>query len=1252
MLQLCSARSFRCSVSRQASRSSCAVYVQPLLRQRTPGRGLPDPGFGKLLRTGERGPSPALPSKAQTVSIFLPGSIAGRPCRWLFDTGAQVTLVSAALLRVLGVDAQLHPPISTPVGIDGRRLESPASATIAIQLEGLPSVEHQVMVVAGIQPECVLGMDAIGKMCSSFSVNLPASSVQLGSTRISILPDRSSSQACRVVPTAVIARVASTVSIPARSRVIIPVKVPSSVEQGLFEPSSDFIDKTGLLPNRALVVSSVDGNLPVGVCNVSADPVVLYQNQAIGNFDAAEVNGADGEPGEEEAGFNINPELSESQRERIESLLCQAEQAFARHEFDLGTTHLLQHEINLEPGSRPIKHRQRTVPLNYRQQVDEKISEMRRHGIIEPSCSPWASNLLVVRKKNNEIRICTDWRALNSCTVKDAYPLPPLSAALDALTGSSWFSTLDLRQGFLQVELREQDREKTAFYTTQGLMQYRKLGFGLCNAPATFQRLMDLTMAGLNWTEVLTYMDDLILFSQTFEKHAETLEQVLGRLQSAGLKLNKRKSYFCFQEVEYLGHKISAEGIRPTQDKVSAIQSIPIPECAEDVRRLVGMLGFYRRFVPHFASIANPLHQATQKSRQFQWTTQCDDALRKLKSALSTPPVLKLPDFSKGFRLCCDSSGVAIAGVLSQLHEDAECPVAYASRVLNKAERNYSTTHRELLAVVWAMKHFRNYLASAGEILVFTDHKPLQGLLNTKEPEGRLARWITFLQEINFKLLFRPGRENVVADALSRAAATRLHPAWSDNDIRVAQADDPVLAAARQVLLGQRPRRGKAADDAEHLVRTEKLDLGEDGVLKKSGQPVIPRQLRQDLLQLLHDDPASGHLGTERTLARVVSRAWWPGLKDDVQHWVSSCEVCQRRKVPHQHQRAPLQNNTVPSAPWEMVQVDIKGPLPETEAGLRYIICFTDVFSKWVEATAVSNIEARTVADALLRSVVLRHGAPEVIHSDQGRQFESDIFQELCRLLDIRKTRTTPFHPSGNPAVERFNRTLGDMLAAYCMEQQNKWADFLPYVIWAYNSSAHCTTKRSPYAVLHGCDPRIPAELSLPAGGERRLVTDTLADARTGLQLVRQRLQSTQRSRKQQYDKRQHFTPIQVGQLVMLSNPAVLKGQSKALRRRWLGPYRVLERLGPVTYRISKPAGRRRSTVVHHDRLKLFVRRRPQPASWQSAPTPPAAEAGRPPSPAVDPRLTWTDLLDEPTAVGPRRSARTRRPPDFYAAQN
>uniref|UniRef100_A0A1I8HWL5 Integrase_H2C2 domain-containing protein n=1 Tax=Macrostomum lignano TaxID=282301 RepID=A0A1I8HWL5_9PLAT len=684
---------------------------------------------------GSKGaPASVAVTSAQTVSIFLPGSIAGRPCRWLFDTGAQVTLVSAALLRVLGVDAQLHPPISTPVGIDGRRLESPASATLAIQLEGLPSVEHQVMVVAGIQPECVLGMDAIGKMCSSFSVNLPASSVQLGSTRISILPDRSSSQACRVVPTAVIARVASTVSIPARSRVIIPVKVPSSVEQGLFEPSSDFIDKTGLLPNRALVVSSVDGNLPVGVCNVSADPVVLYQNQAIGNFDAAEVNGADGEPGEEEAGFNINPELSESQRERIESLLCQAEQAFARHEFDLGTTHLLQHEINLEPGSRPIKHRQRTVPLNYRQQVDEKISEMR--------------------------------------------------------------------------------------------------------------------------------------------------------------------------------------------------------------------------------------------------------------------------------------------------------------------------------------------------------------------------------------------------------PATRLHPAWSDNDIRVAQADDPVLAAARQVLLGQRPRRGKAADDAEHLVRTEKLDLGEDGVLKKSGQPVIPRQLRQDLLQLLHDDPASGHLGTERTLARVVSRAWWPGLKDDVQHWVSSCEVCQRRKVPHQHQRAPLQINTVPSAPWEMVQVDIKGPLPETEAGLRYIICFTDVFSK------------------------------------------------------------------------------------------------------------------------------IPAELSLPAGGERRLVTDTLADARTGLQLVRQRLQSTQRSRKQQYDKRQHFTPIQVGQLVMLSNPAVLKGQSKALRRRWLGPYRVLERLGPVTYRISKPAGRRRSTVVHHDRLKLFVRRRPQPASWQSAPTPPAAEAGRPPSPAVDPRLTWTDLLDEPTAVGPRRSARTRRPPDFYAAQN
>uniref|UniRef100_A0A1I8F2P9 Integrase_H2C2 domain-containing protein n=1 Tax=Macrostomum lignano TaxID=282301 RepID=A0A1I8F2P9_9PLAT len=328
--------------------------------------------------------------------------------------------------------------------------------------------------------------------------------------------------------------------------------------------------------------------------------------------------------------------------------------------------------------------------------------------------------------------------------------------------------------------------------------------------------------------------------------------------------------------------------------------------------------------------------------------------------------------------------------------------------------------------------------------------------------------------------------------------ATRLHPAWSDNDIRVAQADDPVLAAARQVLLGQRPRRGKAADDAEHLVRTEKLDLGEDGVLKKSGQPVIPRQLRQDLLQLLHDDPASGHLGTERTLARVVSRAWWPGLKDDVQHWVSSCEVCQRRKVPHQHQRAPLQINTVPSAPWEMVQVDIKGPLPETEAGLRYIICFTDVFSK-------RRKEAR--------------------HGHAGRR----------------------------------SHRLAARAAA-------------PAVDTAVTEAA---VRQAP--ALHADPSRAAGDAQQPGGVEG---------------------------------------PVQ-------GSPSAVAGTVPRARE-----------AGPVTYRISKPAGRRRSsTVVHHDRLKLFVRRRPQPASWQSAPTPPAAEAGRPPSPAVDPRLTWTDLLDEPTAA-------------------
>ncbi|PAA74262.1 hypothetical protein BOX15_Mlig002146g53 [Macrostomum lignano] len=903
---------------------------------------------------------------------------------------------------------------------------------------------------------------------------------------------------------------------------------------------------------------------------------------------------------------------------------------------------------------------------------------MLESGIIEPSTSPWASNLLVVRKKNGDIRLCTDWRQLNACTVKDAYPLPHLQQAMDALVGCSWFSTIDCRQGYHQVEVAEEDRYKTAFYSTRGLMQFCKMGFGMCNAPATFQRLMELVMSGLSWESVLTYIDDIIVFSRTFDEHLERLAEVFKRLRDAGLKLHKAKSAFGHRRVLYLGHLISEQGIAPDPGKVEVIRSMPSPTTNEEVKRFLGMLGFYRRFIPGFSQTARVLHDVSVKSRDFAWSSDCERAFRELKDRLTTAPVLRLPDFTKQFVLSCDSSQFAVGAVLSQLHGDAELPVAFASRTLNKAERNYSATDRELLALVWSLKHFRTYLLSVPSFRVYSDHRPLQGLLATKDPEGRLARWLSTLQQFSFELLYRPGMDNVVPDALSRVAGTRLQPRWDDSRLHEEQLQDPLLSKAFQALTeGIDSLSDSWAAQVRELL--DEASVSSAGVLLVGGRPVIPGHLRPHFLQQAHSCDQSGHLGVDKTGARLSERCWWPGLRRDVENWVASCAVCLAKKSPTKPQKAPLQSTCQPTAPWQLVQIDIKGPLPRTTDGKAYILSMCDAFSKWMETAALAAIDAVTVADALLKSVVLRHGAPQVLHSDQGRQFESEVFGRLCEKLGVEKTRTSPFHPSGNGIVERGNRTLGDMLATTVAENQQDWDSKLPYVTWAYNTSVHSTIGLSPYQVLHGWPPRLDLDSWLisgdrPAadGGHHGFLRRTQENLQSAFDTVHGRLRSAQAERNRLANQDSRFVPFEEGQLVMLRNSVVKRGQTRCLSAKWKGPYRVLRRLGEVNYRIQDETGRRRRLVVHHDRLKCFVQRRaslelPAAADHQ----PPAADfdndgtVAEPPGQAADPGgdavTFWPELQadeapeEQPAAPAepvtvPRRSARERRPPDLYMA--
>jgi hypothetical protein len=389
--------------------------------------------------------------------------------------------------------------------------------------------------------------------------------------------------------------------------------------------------------------------------------------------------------------------------------------------------------------------------------------------IIKPSASPWASPIVLVQKKDGTVRLCVDYHKVNSVTRKDAYPLPRIDDTLDTLAGSCWFSTLDLVSGYWQVEVTEADQEKTAFCTPEGLFQFKVMPFGLCNAPATFQRLMDMVLAGLQWSNCLVYLDDVIIPGRTFEEHMENLQSVLERFRNAGLMLKLTKCSFCKKQTSFLGHIVSADGVATDPSKTAKVSSWPQPTSVKEVQQFLGFANYYRRFVRDYAAIARPLHRLTERGREFLWTEDCQVAFDSLKKSLTTSPVLAFPDLSKPFILDTDASDTGIGAVLSQLSDDGtERVVAYASRTLSKPERRYCVTRRELLAVVYFTRHFRPYLLGR-HFTLRTDHGSLTWLWNFREPEGQLARWLERLQEYDFRIVHRPGRKHGNADGLSRS---------------------------------------------------------------------------------------------------------------------------------------------------------------------------------------------------------------------------------------------------------------------------------------------------------------------------------------------------------------------------------------------------------------------------------------------------------------------------------------------------
>ena len=1216
----------------------------------------------------------------------------------VIDSVSTVTAISSKTYDKINSNSK--PPLSQiseqVLLADGKAMQISGMCTLKIALGHL-EVEHDVL-VADLESEGLLGVDFMSKY--QCVLNFKKNVLEVDGMVIPFRDENSKMRVCRL-------KVASTITVSPGEEMVIPGKLVQRGRQdlcGIVEPSETFVENHGMLVGKTLV-NPCNKLIPLRIMNLSSEPKILYQDTVVGTFHPAiEIDDESlNETDLKKQSSLVLPvflndlyerssvHLNDREKQLLKSFLVDFQEVFAKSDSDLGRTGLIKHSIDTG-NNKPIKQSMRRLPIHQRMEEEKQVKQMLERGVIEKSSSPWSSAIVLVKKKDGSTRCCIDYRMLNKITVNDAYPLPRTDDCFDALVGSKWFSTLDLCSGYWQVEMDPKDKEKTAFICRSGLYHFNVLPFGLCNAPATFERLMELVMAGLQWKVCLIYLDDIIVYGESFDQELERLKEVFQRLLKANLKLKAKKCALFQKSVNFLGHVVSEQGISADPSKIEAVKNWPVPQNLTEVRSFLGLCGYYRKFVCGFAGIAAPLHKLTEKGKRFQWNESCEKAFQTLKKSLIKTPVLAYPDESLNFILDTDASDTGIGAVLSQVQDGYERVIAYASRKLNKAERQYCVTRRELLAIVQFVKQFKHYLYGR-KFLIRTDHGSLRWLMNFKTPEGQLARWLEVLNSFTFDIQHRPGKQHLNADALSRipckqcgrfddsensvkqdeeenvmactkkgkdmgnesksvsikmekgtnaiesknAQKNTVTPfvqrlkkdvkvdkvetswleGWTNEELKIKQLEDPNLSKllAWKEHNQSRPPWKDVSSENKYVKslwsQWERLHVfngiiyrrweSSDG-LHVRYQLVIPKQMVDEVLSYLHNAPTAGHLGVSRTIASVRYRFYWPCYQADIMKWIKQCDLCASRK-PSTHQNKANLKQYLLGEPMERVAIDIMGPLPKSSSGNKYIMIVVDYFTKWAEAYAIPNQETITIADKLVHEFIARFGCPREIHTDQGRNFESKLFKEVCKLFDVDKTRTTPFHPQSDGLVERLNRTLESMLSLYVADNQLDWDQYLDCMMMAYRATPQGSSQCSPNMLMLGRETELPVDLMVgkPPCSENNAtdeieyvckLREKLEDAH---EYARYKLLQSAHRQKKNYDHRVDVNLLEVGEFVWLHTPNRKKGLSPKLQRQWVGPYLITSKLSDCVYRIQK-SQRSVPKVVHRNRITKYHGKEAQ--SW------------------------------------------------------
>ncbi|KAI2659133.1 Transposon Tf2-9 polyprotein [Labeo rohita] len=857
------------------------------------------------------------------------------------------------------------------------------------------------------------------------------------------------------------------------------------------------------------------------------------------------------------------------------------------------SSHCLEHCIHPTPQTPPKPATPppcSSIPVEYQDLLEAfstvKASELPPHrpGDCAIDLTPGASpsevvffhylnqtGFFFVKKKDGGLRPCIDYRSLNEVTIKYRYPLPLVPPALEQLRSARYYTKLDLRSAYNLIRIRKGDEWKTAFSTTSGHYEYRVMPFGLVNSPSYFQAFVNDVFRDMLNRWVIVYMDDILVYSNSYAEHVQHVRSVLQRLVQHKLYAKEEKCQFHQQSIAFLGYIISPEGVAMDETKVRAVQNWPQPRTLKELQRFLGFSNFYRRFIRNFSSVAAPLTAMVKKGEtRLTWSPDALSAFHELRRRFTTAPVLRHPDPQLPFLVEVDASSTGVGAVLSQKQGEPPktFPCAFFSHKLSPAEKNYDVGNRELLAIKLALEEWRHWLEGAcNPFVILTDHKNLEYLRSAKVLNHRQARWALFFTRFDFTINYRPGSQNLKADALSRIHEPNqaIHPPESilPASLIVAPVTWDVMTEITEAQ-AQDPPPAECPDNLTY----------------------VPAVLRSRILSEVHTAPSSGHPGIEATLDLLHNRFWWPTMRHDTTNYVKNCVTCCTTKTPRQLPAGLLQPLPVPKRPWSHIAVDFVTDLPPSQ-GHTTVLSVVDRFSKGCRFIPLPKLPtAMETAEALCNAVFRYYGLPEDIVSDRGPQFTSRLWSNFLRLLGVNVSLTSGYHPEANGQVERLNQELTRFLRSYCHDHQEDWSRYLLWAEYAQNSIRKASTNLTPFQCVLGFQPPLfpwsgePSDLPAVNSWFRRS-EQTWNRAHVHLQRAVRRTQA-------QADRRRRPNPTyEPGQWVWLSTRDLrLHLPCKKLSPRYVGPFKIVRQITPVSFRLALPPEYRISPTFHVSLLK------------------------------------------------------------------